>query len=40
MFYPTLCLKMGAYFQDVFELKTVEDKLLRFMIPHLLADST
>ena len=40
MFYPTLCLKMGAYFQDVFELNTAEHKLLRFMIPHLVADST
>ena len=24
MFYPTLCLKMGAYFNDVFELNTAE----------------
>ena len=31
---------MGAYLQDVFELKTVEHKLLRFAIPHLVADST
>ena len=30
---------MGAYFQNVFELKTVEHKLLWFMIPHLEADS-
>ena len=40
MFYPTLCLKMGTYFQDVFELNTAEHKLLRFAIPHLAADST
>ena len=24
MFYSTLCLKMGAYFQNVFELNTVK----------------
>ena len=33
MFYSTFCLKMGAYFQDVFELNTAEHKLLRFTIP-------
>ena len=37
MFYLTLCLKMGAYFQNVFELKTTEHKL-GFMILHLEAD--
>ena len=40
MFYPTLCLKMGAYFNDVYELNTVKHSLLRFAIPHLVADST
>ena len=40
MFYPTLCLKVGAYFNDVFELNTAKHKLLRFVIPHLVADST
>ena len=40
MSYPTLCLKMGAYFQDVFKLDTTEHRLLRFAIPHLVADST
>ena len=40
MFYPTLCLKMGAYFNDVFELNTAKHNLLRFAIPHLVADST
>ena len=40
MFYPTLCLKMGAYFNDVFELNTAKHKLLWFAIPHLVADST
>ena len=40
MSYPTLCLKMGAYFQDVFELNTAEHRLLGFAIPHLVADST
>ena len=40
MFYPTLCLKMGAYFNDVFELNTAKHKLLRFAIPHLVGDST
>ena len=39
MFYSTLCLKMGAYFQDVFELNSVEYKLLGCTIPHLVADS-
>ena len=39
MSYPTLCLKMGAYFQDVFKLNTAERRL-RFAIPHLVADST
>ena len=40
MFYSTLCLKMGAHFQNGFELNTAEHKLLRFAIPHLVADST
>ena len=40
MSYPTLCLQMGAYFQDVFKLNTAERRLLRFAIPHLVADST
>ena len=40
MFYPTLCLNMGAYFNDVFELNTTKHKCLRFTIPHLVADST
>ena len=40
MFYPSLCLKMGAYFQDVFKLNIAEHKLLRFTILHLVADST
>ena len=40
MFYPTLCLKMGTYFNDAFELNTAEHKLLQFVIPHLVADST
>ena len=40
MFYPTLCLKMGAYFINVFELNTVKHKLLRFARPHLVAYST
>ena len=31
---------MDAYFQDVFELYTAEHKLLGFMIPHLVAEST
>ena len=39
MFYSTLCLKVGAYFQNVFELNTAEHKLLGFTIPHLEADS-
>ena len=39
MFYSTLCLKMGPYFQDVFELDTTEQKLLGLTIPHLEADS-
>ena len=39
MVYSTLCLKMGAYFQNVFELNTAEHKLLRFTIWHLEADS-
>ena len=38
MFYCTLCLKMGAYFQNGFELNTAEYKLLRFTIPHLEVD--
>ena len=40
MFYPTLCLKMGAYFNDVFELNTAKYNLLRFVIPHLAANLT
>ena len=40
MFCPTLCLNMGAYFTDVFELNTAKQNLLRFAIPHLVADST
>ena len=40
MFYSTLRLKMGAYFQNAFELNTAKHKLLRFAIPHLVADST
>ena len=40
MFYSTLCLKMGAYFVDVFELNTAKHKLLRFAIQHLVANST
>ena len=39
MFYSTVCLKVGAYFQNVFELNTDEYKLLGFTIPHLEADS-
>ena len=39
MFYPTLCLKMGVYFQNGFELNIAEYKLLRFTIPHLEVDS-
>ena len=39
MFYSTLCLKVGAYFQNVFELNTAEHKLLGFTIPHEEADS-
>ena len=39
MFYSTLCLKVGAYFQNVFELNTTEHKLLGFTKPHLEADS-
>ena len=39
MFYSTLCLKVGAYFQNIFELSTTEHKLLGFSIPHLEADS-
>ena len=38
-FYSTLCLKVSAYFQNVFELNTAEHKLLGFSIPHLEADS-
>ena len=34
MFYPTLCLKMSAYFNDIFELNTAKHKLLQFAIPH------
>ena len=40
MFYSTLCLKMGAYFRNGFEINTAERKLLGFTIPHLVADST
>ena len=39
MFYCTLGLKMGAYFQNGFELNTAEHKLLRITIPHLEVDS-
>ena len=39
MFYCTLCLKMGAYFQNGFELNTAEHKVLQFTIPHLEVDS-
>ena len=39
MFYSTLCLKVGAYFQTVFELNIAEHKFLGFTIPHLEADS-
>ena len=39
MFYSTLCLKVGAYFQNIFELNTAKHKLLGFTIPHLEADS-
>ena len=39
MFYSTLCSKMGAYFNDVFELNNAKHKILRFAIPHLMADS-
>ena len=38
MFYSTLYLKMGAYFQNVLELYTTEHKLLGFTISHLEAD--
>ena len=38
MFYSILCLKVGAYFQNVFEINTAENKLLGFTIPHLKAD--
>ena len=34
----SICLKVGAYFQNVFELNTAEHKLLGFTIPHLEAD--
>ena len=40
MFYPTLCLKIGAYFNDVFESNTTKHKLLRLAILHLVADLT
>ena len=40
MFNPTLCLKMGAYFINIFELITANHKLLRFARPHLVAYST
>ena len=40
MFYSTLCSKMDAYFNDVFELNTAKHKLLRFAIPHSVADQT
>ena len=39
-FYPSICFKMGAYFNDIFELNTAEHNLLRFPIPHLVANST
>ena len=35
MFFPTLCLKMGAYSRNGFQLNTAEHKLLLFTIPHL-----
>ena len=38
MFYSTLCLKVSAYLQNVFELNTAEHKLHGFTIPHLEAD--
>ena len=38
MFNSTLCVKMGAYFQKVFELNAAEHKLLGFTIPHLEED--
>ena len=40
MFYSTLCLKIDAYFNDIFELNTAKHKLLRFAILYLVADST
>ena len=39
MFYSTLCLMMGKYFQNVFELNTAKHKLLGFTVLHLEADS-
>ena len=39
MFYSTLCLKMGAYFQNTLELNTAEHRLLVFTVPHLEAES-
>ena len=38
MFYCTLCLKMGAYFRNGFEVNIAEHKLLRITIPHLEVD--
>ena len=40
MFYSTLCLKIGAYFQDIFALNSADHKFLGFIILHLVADST
>ena len=40
MFYPTLCLNMGTYFQYILESNAAEHKLLQFAILHLVADST
>ena len=40
MLYSSLWWKMGAYFQNVFELDTAEHNLLRYTIPDLVADST
>ena len=39
MFYATLCLKVGVYFQNVFELITIEHKFLGFTILPLEADT-
>ena len=39
MFYFTLCLKVGTYYRNGFELNTAEHELLQFTISHLEADS-